>query len=164
MRVENTDTVYCLTQLCHDGLTHQAHPAPGRGVEVVPGTTGGQRPWDQMDQYILSFLVFLLVLTFTAEFRYRIYAVSPVPEVKRRVSHQSPVSGSRNWLHTPTMSSIRLSWVADIPRADLGIPASRTRERQEVIMFRRETVRQSEVENRVGSLGCTEQPECDNGR
>ena len=42
MRLENTDTVYCLTQLCHDGLTHQAHPGAGGGVEVVAGTTGGR--------------------------------------------------------------------------------------------------------------------------
>ena len=63
-----------------------------------------------------------------------------MPEVNRRVSHQNPVSGSLNWLHTPTMSSIRLCWVTDMaaPRADLWIAARRNREREEIIILRGE--------------------------
>ena len=67
------------------------------------------------------------------------------------MSHQSPVSGSLNWLHTPTMSSIRLCWVADIeaPRAELGILASRNRERGNILMFSRETLLGSRTEYQV---------------
>ena len=71
------------------------------------------------------------------------------------MSHQSPVSGSLNWLHTPTMSSIRLCWVADIeePRADLGIPASSNRERVNILMFYRETLLgQSKCRNVLNNL------------
>ena len=133
-------TLYCLTQLCHDGLTHQAHPCPSRRVEVVAGTARSLSSWGSGSIYSALELIKYSVFHPSLSLLYRTdpeYTASPVPEVKRKVSHQSPVSGSLNWLHTPTMSSIRLCWVADIeaPRADLGILARSNRERGNILMF-----------------------------